>query len=50
MIDVNTDRGVVIITKTDSEVSLCPQTDAERGWLALCSYPSHAANKFIACH
>lgn len=54
MIDVNRDRGVVIITKmktkTDSQVSLCPQTDAERRWLALCSYLSHAANKFIACH
>lgn len=37
-------------TKTDSEVFLCPQTDAECRWLALCSYLSHAVNTFIACH
>lgn len=47
---VNTDWSIVLMTKTDPEVSPCPQTDAQRGKLALYRYLSHAENKFTTCH
>ncbi len=46
-------RNIVVMTKTDRNKNRLwglPLPDVERGCLALCSYLSHAAKKFITCH